>query len=167
MPRGGRREGAGRPAGAVAKRTREIADRAAAEGKTPLEVMLDNMRHFQQAAMDAEAILEGLTADEFIGAPTERTPEEQFRALLAEVKKAAGLRQMAQDCARDAAGYMHPRLAAIEHKGLNDKRNPDDLSSKELDARIAAILDRLEGIAGGAAGPTSSEERPSDVRKLN
>lgn len=42
--RGGKREGAGRPAGAANKKTREIADKAALDGITPLEVMLQTMR---------------------------------------------------------------------------------------------------------------------------
>src|SRR5690606_5604002 len=41
---GGRREGAGRPKGAATKRTREIADKAAQEGLTPLEFMLQMLR---------------------------------------------------------------------------------------------------------------------------
>lgn len=117
MPRGGRREGAGRPSGALTKRTREVAERALTEGKTPLEVMLENMRHFQKVATDAEATLEGLTVAEFTGKVTVETPEDQFKALLAQVKKTAGFRQLAQECARDAAGYMHAKLAAIEHTG--------------------------------------------------
>lgn len=42
--RGGKRPGAGRKKGSATKRTREIADRAAAEGITPLEFMLRIMR---------------------------------------------------------------------------------------------------------------------------
>ena len=42
--RGGARKGAGRKPGSATKRTREIADRAAAEGITPLEYMLALMR---------------------------------------------------------------------------------------------------------------------------
>lgn len=42
--RGGPRKGAGRPKGSATRRTREIADRAAAEGITPLEYMLQVMR---------------------------------------------------------------------------------------------------------------------------
>jgi hypothetical protein len=42
--RGGARAGAGRKAGSATKRTREIADNAAAEGLTPLEYMLEVMR---------------------------------------------------------------------------------------------------------------------------
>lgn len=44
MPRGGRRPGAGRKPGSANVKTREIADRAAAEGLTPLEYLLSVMR---------------------------------------------------------------------------------------------------------------------------
>ena len=44
MAHGGKREGAGRPAGAATVRTREIAERAVLDGLTPLEVMLFAMR---------------------------------------------------------------------------------------------------------------------------
>jgi hypothetical protein len=47
MSHGGKRTGAGRPAGAATKRTREIADRAAEEGITPLEYMLNLLRDEQ------------------------------------------------------------------------------------------------------------------------
>lgn len=117
MSHGGKRVGAGRKTGALTTRTREVAEKASATGKTPLEVMLDNMRHFQQVALDAEATLEGLTVAEFTGRVTAETPEEQFKALLAQVKKTAGFRQLAQDAARDAAPYVHPRLASVEHAG--------------------------------------------------
>lgn len=115
MARGGKREGSGRKKGALTTRTREVAERASAEGKTPIEVMLENMRHFQQVALDAEAVIEGIQEGDLksLGG----THEEQFKALLAKVKQAAGLRQMAHDCASDAAPYIHPRLAAVEHTG--------------------------------------------------
>ena len=44
MARGGKREGAGRPSGAVTKRTREAAEKAASEGLTPLDYMLSILR---------------------------------------------------------------------------------------------------------------------------
>lgn len=140
MARGGRREGAGRPSGAVTKRTREIAERAIATGKAPLEVMLENMRHFQKVALDAEATLAGLTYDEFMGRHGDATPAEQFKALLAEVKKTAGLRAMAQECARDAASYMHPKLAAIEHTGANGGPIEMRASKEQRDAAVSAAL---------------------------
>lgn len=88
---------------------------AAARGLDPLDIMLDNMRHFQQVALDAEATIDGLTAEEVSGQAA--TPEDQFKLLLAKAKQAAGLRQMAHECARDAAPYIHPRLSAVEHSG--------------------------------------------------
>ncbi len=44
MPKGGKRPGAGRKPGAASRKTREIADRAAENGQTPLEYMLSVMR---------------------------------------------------------------------------------------------------------------------------
>lgn len=49
MAKGGRREGAGRPPGTANRKTREIADRAAKEGITPLEYMLDVLRDVMAA----------------------------------------------------------------------------------------------------------------------
>lgn len=51
MPRGGKREGAGRKVGAVTSRTREIADNAAADGLTPLDYMLQVLRN-EEASKD-------------------------------------------------------------------------------------------------------------------
>jgi len=51
MARGGKRPGAGRPAGAVTKKTREIAEKATASGLTPLEYMLSILRD-EQASPD-------------------------------------------------------------------------------------------------------------------
>lgn len=52
MAHGGRRPGSGRPKGAAAARTREIADKAALEGVTPLEFMLNRMRD-EEVPMDS------------------------------------------------------------------------------------------------------------------
>lgn len=77
MARGGKRPNAGRKPGAVTTKTREIADRAAAEGITPLEVMLEAMRaHYEANRLDEAA-----------------------------------------EKAKDAAPYIHARLAAVEHAG--------------------------------------------------
>lgn len=133
MSHGGKREGAGRPKGALTVRTREVAERALAEGRVPLEIMLDNMIHFQQVALDAEATLEGLTVAEFTGKVTAETPEEQFKALLAQVKKTAGFRQLAQEAARDAAPYMHAKLASVTVAG-------DDESPIKLIHKIERVI---------------------------
>src|SRR5690349_15830952 len=103
MASGGKRIGAGRPPGALTKRTREIAARAMAEGKTPLEVLLENMRHFQKVAHDAEVVIEAMSADDL--ASLGENHEEQFKALLAKVKQAAALRVLANDAAQAAAPF--------------------------------------------------------------
>lgn len=86
--RGGARPGAGRKPGSATKKTREIADRAAASGVTPLEIMLDSMMAFADQAKKS------------------KDPEIKLK-LMAE----------AASVAKDAAPYVHPRLQAIEHTG--------------------------------------------------
>ncbi len=49
MPRGGKRNGSGRKNGAATRKTREVADRAAAAGLSPLDVMLKAMVKFVEA----------------------------------------------------------------------------------------------------------------------
>ncbi|MET3409480.1 hypothetical protein [Methylobacterium sp. 1030] len=94
MAGGGRRPGAGRKPGSATTKTREIAERAIAEGITPLEVMLTAMRHHADASRWDEA---------------------------------AGV-------AKDCAPYIHPRLAAVEHKGPDD--GPIRISINGTDADL-------------------------------
>lgn len=125
MARGGAREGAGRPEGTANKRTREIADKAAAEGLTPLEVMLDNMAFYHR---EADELLERLVVElaaageavatsgedaevKAAGADTART------AAIEVLRNILGLRKMAGEEAARAAPYMHSRLNAIDDKG--------------------------------------------------
>jgi hypothetical protein len=95
--RGGARKGAGRPPGSATKKTRAIADKAAKEGLTPLEVMLDAMTALHRQANE---LAEGAEA-EMGGRKVNRL----------------GLLVAAAEVAKDAAPYMHPRLQAIEHTG--------------------------------------------------
>lgn len=55
MAHGGKREGAGKPKGAVHKRNKQIAEQAIAGRMTPLEVMLDAMYDAQARGDKAEA----------------------------------------------------------------------------------------------------------------
>lgn len=52
MARGGKRDGAGRKAGSITGRSREAAERAAAEGMTPLDYMLSILRDVGQKKED-------------------------------------------------------------------------------------------------------------------
>ena len=50
MARGGARDGARRPRGAVNRTSSAVAEKALADGLTPLDVMLANMRFYHQEA---------------------------------------------------------------------------------------------------------------------
>lgn len=52
MAHGGKRDGAGRPAGAITRRTREVAELAASDGLTPLDYMLAVLRDDEAAKED-------------------------------------------------------------------------------------------------------------------
>jgi len=107
----------GRKPGSRNKATQEMLAKVAATGMTPLQIMLDNMRHAYNNALEVEASITPKLVDG-------TNPDDAFDVLLAEVEKAVGYRQIAQECAKDAAPYSHPRLAAIEHSGEVEKREP-------------------------------------------
>lgn len=114
---GGKRPNSGRPLGAASKKTREIADKAAEEGITPLEVMLDNMRFAYQEAGGLLAKLLDSGAS---------TPED-FDSL----KELLKYRGMAQEAAKDAAPYIHAKLSSVE---MNAK-----VTTRTLDEELAAL----------------------------
>ena len=93
MARGGKREGAGRKAGVPNKANFDRQARIAAEGVTPLQVLIEGMRCHYNKAQDA------MKAD-----PVD--PEAVAVAL-----------KSAREFAREAAPYVHPKLANVEHSG--------------------------------------------------
>jgi hypothetical protein len=112
--RGGARTGAGRKAGSANLKTREIADRASRDGITPLEVMLFAMR-----ATMAEAQV---------------AIDEQVAAGVKQIAMPLGLLSDAAELAKDAAPYMHPRLASTEVKAtVTTKTLAEELA--ELNAK--------------------------------
>jgi hypothetical protein len=106
VARGGARPGSGRKPGEANKRSQEIAARAQVEGITPLEVMLRAMRehvdhadalHAQAAEAEAAALIGDCDAD---------LPAKMRRAAREAIGQASTL-------AKDAAPYMHARLAQV------------------------------------------------------
>lgn len=86
MARGGARPGSGRPRGAATKRTREIADRAAEEGVTPLEFLLNVMNdvdkefnHRLDAAKAAAPYVHAKLATIDVGNKDDKPFEQVFR----------------------------------------------------------------------------------------
>jgi len=108
--RGGARPGAGRKPGTVTKKTRDIAERAAAEGITPLEVMIEAMRdHYVHRRLDQAAAI-----------------------------------------AKDAAPFMHPRLATVNvgNKDGEAFKTQDVGALDLLRSRIVSLTARLPESGG-------------------
>lgn len=102
MPRGGARTGPniGRPKGSVNKRNAAIAQIAAKEGVTPIEAMLIGMRyHYEKAQQANDTLAVDPETGEVIAAPR----AYHYEAML--------------EFARQAAPYIHPRLATVEVSG--------------------------------------------------
>ncbi len=97
MARGGARPGAGRKQGSASAKTREIANKAAEEGITPLEVLINSMREAWEQAK------------------TQKNPDDK----LARMGIACGF-------AKDAAPYLHPKLANVEIQPLDENGDFSD-----------------------------------------
>ena len=104
MPGGGStyRRG-GRQIGTPNKATAERQAQVAATGKTPLSIMLENARLADAEAQRLTAVLFGPDAPQ----------GEEAVALMSEMWK---FRDAAQRYAKEAAPYVHPKLAAIQHE---------------------------------------------------
>lgn len=98
---GGKQPGAGRPKGAKNTRTQELVARAAEEGIMPIEVMLNDMRYFYNLGENKMRLAEQ--------EPDGKKQAKHFRGALE-------LKTIARDCARDAAPYIHPKLASLQGK---------------------------------------------------
>ena len=99
--RGGKRAGSGRKPGTANIKTREIAEKAIVEGITPLEVMLQAMRKFVEAA--------------------EKMGTGKLQVVDGEVITQLSLMTEASKIAKDAAPYIHPRLAAVDHTSKGEQ----------------------------------------------
>jgi hypothetical protein len=93
MALGGKRVGAGRKKGLPNKATQARQAKIAAEGVTPLDVLIDGMRFHHARANEAR----------------NATPPDTDTAAR-ELKEAGGF-------AKEAAPYVHPKLATVEHAG--------------------------------------------------
>jgi hypothetical protein len=88
--------------------------------------MLDNMRFAHERA--AEVLAKVLAGDQADEAETLNTFKELLR-----------LRQVAEECAKDAAPYIHPRLSTVRHSG------PDG----EGPVTLLALLQEIDGTTRG------------------
>jgi hypothetical protein len=119
MSRGGAGRGQGRKPGSLTVKNRAIAERALADGQTPLEVMLDNMRFYHQASLKLiEQLLEH-GAPPVEGEPQPDAPPNND--VIEALRQLLGFRKLAGEAARDAAPYLHPRLSStVDDEPQND-----------------------------------------------
>ncbi len=97
--RGGARENGGRKKGIPNKKTQELIARVQSEGLMPLDIFLNDMRYFYNLGENKMRIAENT---------------EPGKAQAKEFRAAAELKSIARDCGRDAAPYVHARLASLQ-----------------------------------------------------
>lgn len=105
MAKGGARLGAGRKPRAPNKATKAREEFILSSGIGPLMVMIDNMRHAYDKALEAEDRLKK---------NANLVTDIEKQALAAQIMY---FRHASHNFARDAAPYVHPRLAQVDHSG--------------------------------------------------
>lgn len=125
----------GRPRGSADVVTRETANRIAASGTTPLDVMYDNLLFWHGAVQALAKQVQQLIVD----ADSEEERAEAFQ-MLKDLLKA---RENSQSVAVDMAPYIHARLASITWKPTEPAVDPKDIPDNPTDA--ADVYKRLIG----------------------
>ena len=123
MPRGGPRPGAGRRKNVPNKASAERAAAVQGTGQTPLDVMIETMRHFRA-----------------LGAKHQTTDEA----------KSAEYLKLAAAVAKDAGPYVHQKLSSID-ASVGGPRDLSKLTDAELDA-LERISRKIAGSYGNPGG---------------
>lgn len=140
--KGGRRTGAGRKVGSATKRTREIADKAAAEGITPLELMLQIMR---DEACPADAGSEQKIAFHSLRFEAAKAAAPYIHPRLANIDKPVQIEPLTGSLADQgrtvmtavSAGRITPGQASALMQTLSAQARIVEVS--ELEARVATL----------------------------
>lgn len=123
--KGGARPGAGRKKGSPNKASQKRQEQIASTGSTPLDVIIRRMRYHESLAIQA------------LEAKDTAEGERHLRE--------------ADDAARAAAPYVHPKLQAIQHTG----RAGGPIEMREVPARdaVASRIARLAARRGQDGDP--------------
>jgi hypothetical protein len=149
MPKGGKREGAGRPKGArtspATRLTRIKASAIMNSGLSPLDVMMANLRFWHR---EKELLEEGI-----LSAAPEGTAISQLeeRPIL---KRYFEVREALQMAAEKAAPYVHPRMSPVHDDPGGRMQDLSRLTDAELDA-----LERLSRKIAGSYGDPGGEDK--------
>lgn len=116
---GGARPGAGRKPGTnpLATVARQKAVELLSNGRTPLDVMIGNMRFYD---VDAHKLYEQLLV-EFHSRPKGMNEADWLKMRLNIIDRMEKLKDKAGLAARDAAPYMHPHVVSMELGNKGDK----------------------------------------------
>ena len=172
MPRGGKRPGfggvqpgAGRPFGALNKRThyvRRIQEDAIKAGVLPIEIMLGNMRYYHEMAQVVGVEFDDKLRDlrEKVGTARDQSSDEETSLILkraADALEAAAralerlddLRMKAQSCAADAAPFVHPKLAQIAVTNEDSEPLRVEIDNITPDERARMFYEEMKNIKSG------------------
>ncbi len=121
----GKQPGAGRKKGSLSRRTivlRAAADNALAKGKTPLDTMLKNMRRFDNEGDDMYCELLDFVKEHKPGPKSKLSDVNEYvDKVMSILTKQRECRLDAQKCAVDCAGFVHPKLSAMQVNVTEDK----------------------------------------------
>jgi len=137
---GGRQEGAGRPKGSLSRRAkslRKVTDRHIRGKRLPLDVMIENMIHFQDEARH----LQDQMADVLLEF-NRQFSEEGMKEILTLLSQCGDSRMKAQKCAADSAPFIHPKLSAIA-VSASPPNHPRDIRDDSPDDNFAEEFRRL------------------------
>lgn len=127
MPRGGKRPGAGRKPGSPNLATIARQAAVAATGEAPLDVLLAKMRWHKT-----------------------RADQEIAKGELGNIGLIEACLDKASEAAKDAASYVHPRLATMAHTGSNGGPIQTMDWAQLSDTQLAALEPVLTILAAGS-----------------
>lgn len=135
--KGGARVNAGRKPGSKTKKRAASAVAASEAGIEPITVMLGNMRFYHARAesftQKLEEMSEKLTPEQLAAGG------EKLMEALKLIQKIGDWRMKAQNCAADAAPYVHPRLTAVAVKlDRGDSKRPMLDITPDMSPKVAA-----------------------------
>jgi len=132
----------GRPKGSVNKLTQadrsHIVAYAKAAGKSPIEVMIDNMVYFTEKGEETVRKFE----DEILPRAQQIGDAALIREVNMTINRLWDWREKAQNCAVDAAPYIHPRLANVQFREQSSEDTPK-ISGKMTPKEAAEIYSEM------------------------
>ena len=131
----------GRPKGDLSRRSRQIravTDRHIKGKRLPLDVLMENMIHYQD---EARAITEHL-AELLKGKELKQLEGDQIVQVMEYLAQIGDARMRAGHFAAQAAPYIHPRLSAIQ-MGVRKVEHPRDLPDSATDEEFIEEFRKL------------------------